>query len=304
MRSGRRRGEEHLHERADEHDVDDRADPEPLAAAGSTRAAPRARRARCTQSRARSRSASRRPGGTRPTARARAWRGPTTTVPSEISAMPTSNGGSAAPAPRRERPPHDHRGARVGRPLMPAHGSARRRVGVEIQDGGGCVRSVDPGHAVPFGPSSAARTGGALRASGTIASTCRGAERARARDRDRAGRHVGERREVPLPHLLLLAAVVELDDLHDERIVEVGDRRIVEREVTVLADAEAAHVDRMVDEQLRVARGLGVGVGARHPGRSGTRRTAGPRRPARACSAGSSRGASAGGRRTRPCGSP
>ena len=51
--------------------------------------------------------------------------------------------------------------------------------------------------------------------------------------------------EVAFAHLLLTAGGVELHDLHVERVVEVGDGRVVEREVPVLADAEAAEIERV-----------------------------------------------------------
>ena len=41
-------------------------------------------------------------------------------------------------------------------------------------------------------------------------------------------------------------------------IVEVGDGRIVEREVPVLADAAAAQIERVRAQQRRVAVGLGL----------------------------------------------
>ena len=47
---------------------------------------------------------------------------------------------------------------------------------------------------------------------------------------------------VALPDLLAAAGVVQLDDLHRLRILEVGNGRVVERQVAVLPDPEAAHV--------------------------------------------------------------
>ena len=60
-------------------------------------------------------------------------------------------------------------------------------------------------------------------------------------------------REVAFADLLAARRGLERDDLHVERVVEVGDRRIVEREVAVLADAAAAEVERMRAEQRGVA---------------------------------------------------
>ena len=152
------------------------------------------------------------------------------------------------------------------------------------------------------GPSSAARTGSALRASGTIASVP-GAQQPGHRDRDRAGRNVGDGREVAFAHLLELAAIVELDDLDDERVVEVGDRRVVEREVPVLADTEAAEIDRVLLDQARVPRRFALGI-ARRP--VDVVKVAEPqvrRDPLAHVALEARRDASARDRRTRPCGS-
>ena len=109
----------------------------------------------------------------------------------------------------------------------------------------GWRRRIDAGHAVVIGPCSASRTGAALRASGTIASTRRRAHERGDRDGDRVRRHVVDRREVPFADLLAARRGLERDDLHVDGIVEVGDGRIVEREVPVLADPAAAQVERM-----------------------------------------------------------
>jgi len=68
----------------------------------------------------------------------------------------------------------------------------------------------------------------------------------RDRHRDRGARDVIKRREVSLADLLAPRRVVELDLLDVEWIVEVCGRRLVEREVSVLTDAETAHVERML----------------------------------------------------------
>ena len=49
--------------------------------------------------------------------------------------------------------------------------------------------------------------------------------------------------EVTLADLLATAGPVEHHHLDVERVVEVGDRRVVEREMAVLADPEAAEVE-------------------------------------------------------------
>ena len=106
-----------------------------------------------------------------------------------------------------------------------------------------------------------------------------------------------------LVDLLQAAGRVELDHLDVERVVEVGDRRVVERQMPVLTDAEAAQVEWVPAQEPRVAVALGFGV-ARAPRRS-TPRWGGPvPRCARGSSAGSPPGGLGRRRRTRPCGRP
>ena len=76
----------------------------------------------------------------------------------------------------------------------------------------------------------------------------------RQRQRQGVRRDVGQRREAAVVHLLAPARVVERHDLHARRVGEVRHRRVVERQVAVLADAEADEVDRRRRQQGRVAR--------------------------------------------------
>jgi hypothetical protein len=48
---------------------------------------------------------------------------------------------------------------------------------------------------------------------------------------------------MPLPYLLTTAGFVEIDDLHQIRIVEVGYMRIVERDVSVFTDTNEREID-------------------------------------------------------------
>ena len=86
-----------------------------------------------------------------------------------------------------------------------------------------------------------------------------GAQERRDGHGDRVRRDVVDRCEVALGHLLAAGSGLERDDLDVERIVEVGDRRIVEREMPVLADAAAAQVERVRAQEVGVALGLGLG---------------------------------------------
>ena len=70
---------------------------------------------------------------------------------------------------------------------------------------------------------------------------------------ERVEGHLVHAREVTFVHLLLTAGQVELDDLHQTLVLEVGDRRIVEGDVAILTDAEAAEVDFLCVQEGGVA---------------------------------------------------
>ena len=122
------------------------------------------------------------------------------------------------------------------------------------------VRSTDAGHAVDTAQERASRTGTALRSSGTTASTALGAEQGGDGDGHGVCRHGLDAREVALVHLLEPAGVVELDHLDVQRIGEVRHGRIVEGEVPVLPDPQAAQVGGGA-QQLGVAGALGLRLG-------------------------------------------
>ncbi len=69
------------------------------------------------------------------------------------------------------------------------------------------------------------------------------------------GRHVVEPLEAAVVELLATARGVEPDHLDQDRVEEVGDRRVVERQVAVLADSGADDVGRLVEEPLFVGEG-------------------------------------------------
>ena len=66
--------------------------------------------------------------------------------------------------------------------------------------------------------------------------------------------------EVALVDLLAPAGRFEFDDLDVARVGEVGHRRVVEGQVPVLADPEAAQVERILRQQVAVAAALRLGV--------------------------------------------
>ena len=102
---------------------------------------------------------------------------------------------------------------------------------------------------MPIGPVRASRTGVALRDSGTTASTRLRAQQSGDGHRDGAPRDGVQVREVAFVDLLAPAWTVELDHLHVQRVVKVGDWRIVEGQVPVLADTETTQVERMCDQE-------------------------------------------------------
>jgi hypothetical protein len=81
-------------------------------------------------------------------------------------------------------------------------------------------------------------------------------------DRERVGepRDGIEVWEGAFADLLLAAGFVELDQFDRVRIVEVGDGRIVEGEVSVLADTEATEIDGLGAEERSITRALGQGL--------------------------------------------
>src|SRR4051812_25742322 len=66
------------------------------------------------------------------------------------------------------------------------------------------------------------------------------------RDREGKGRFgdVIEVGKTAIVHLLLPADLVEFDDLHEPRVVEVRHRGVVESEMAILPDPKADHIDR------------------------------------------------------------
>src|SRR5206468_9979261 len=66
-------------------------------------------------------------------------------------------------------------------------------------------------------------------------------------------RHRVQTREVTFAHLLLAAGFIELDQLEPVGVVEIGHRRIVERKMPVLPDAQTAEIDGLGSQQTRVA---------------------------------------------------
>ena len=65
---------------------------------------------------------------------------------------------------------------------------------------------------------------------------------------------------MPLPHLLAAAGVIEVDNFDVEWIVKVRNAGVVEREMTVLTDADTTQVEWKVAEESGIARAFLVEV--------------------------------------------
>jgi len=69
----------------------------------------------------------------------------------------------------------------------------------------------------------------------------------RAEHRDREGKGIlrdgGQIWKMAFVDLLLAARFIQLDELDTMRVLEIGDWRIVESEMTILADAETAEIN-------------------------------------------------------------
>ena len=74
-------------------------------------------------------------------------------------------------------------------------------------------------------------------------------------------RHVFQHIEPSFALLLTAAGFVELDDLHQQRIIEIGDWRIIECYMAVLADAYAGDVNLSALQQIAVPVALGSKIG-------------------------------------------
>ena len=109
-----------------------------------------------------------------------------------------------------------------------------------------------PGTRSPIGPYSDCSTAARLAAPGTTQNSSVGVQQPGNRQRDCMCRHISKVGKALVVNLLLPAHRVELDDLDLLGVVQIGDRRIVEREMTVDADAEAHDVDRGLAEKGRV----------------------------------------------------
>ena len=75
------------------------------------------------------------------------------------------------------------------------------------------------------------------------------------------GGHVVKGGKTAIVHLLQAAGLVEGDDLDLQRIGEIGDGRIVEGQVAILANAGADDVDGMGGQEGSVAAALCLGIG-------------------------------------------
>ena len=69
--------------------------------------------------------------------------------------------------------------------------------------------------------------------------------------RDGVGRHFIQAAEMAFAHLLLARNLVQAHDLYPDRIVKLGEWRIIEGDMPVLADAHGAEIGGMCAQQRR-----------------------------------------------------
>ena len=128
----------------------------------------------------------------------------------------------------------------------------------------GCRRRPEAGQEVETAPVSVRRTASALRDPGTMQKIDRAARDGRQGQRQSAGRHVIQHLEATVVHLLAARGRVEVHNPYPARVLEISHRRIVECQMTVLADPHASDVQRGFPQQSLVAGTLGIQVGS-HP---------------------------------------
>ncbi len=123
------------------------------------------------------------------------------------------------------------------------------------------VRRTEAGHAVDTGPVRAAGQAPPCGPRARWREPCGRPEEGGDGGGERQGRHRVDVGEMALVDLLEPAGRVELDHLHVETVIEVGHGRIVEGQMAVLPDPEAAESRGWLDQELGVAAALGPGVG-------------------------------------------
>ncbi len=75
-------------------------------------------------------------------------------------------------------------------------------------------------------------------------------------ERDRVGGDFIQAREVALAHLLPAGGLGQAHHLHPHRVVELGEGRVVESEMSIFAIAQRAEVSGMVAQQGRIVRAV------------------------------------------------
>ncbi len=134
-----------------------------------------------------------------------------------------------------------------------------------------CSRRMLAGHCVVRGPCNVLSTASRFDGTRNDAEQPVRPHQARHRKRDGAMWNGGQVREAIVIHLLLPADLVQFNHLNVERIGEIGDGRIIERNVSVHADPEADEIDRRLVQQVCIATSrqlcIGLGRDAMHRGK-------------------------------------
>ena len=64
-----------------------------------------------------------------------------------------------------------------------------------------------------------------------------------------------------LARLLFAASLIERHQLHRSRVAKIRHRRIVKRNMPVLAEADESHIDRSIKEEFGIARHFSIQIG-------------------------------------------
>ncbi len=116
----------------------------------------------------------------------------------------------------------------------------------------GWPRSTVAGQASLTGPCRVVSTALALRGPGTTTETTGAAQESRNRQRVSMGGYVGEAFEAAVVDLLIAAGGVEPDQLDENWVEEIGDGRVIESEVAVLADPRTDDIGRLGEQPVLV----------------------------------------------------
>ena len=69
---------------------------------------------------------------------------------------------------------------------------------------------------------------------------------------DRLLRHILQRAETSVIHLLLPADVIQFHDFYGKRVIEIRNMRVIEGDMPVFTDSQKAYVDGVFPQKFRI----------------------------------------------------